>query len=64
MDEPNVKGATGSRRDEDIALDLMKFIAVTSGYGKTSSPEQGFKVIQIRKPKTMPTTCSTSTASV
>lgn len=27
----------GSRRNEDIALDLMKFIAMTTGYGKTSS---------------------------
>jgi hypothetical protein len=26
----------GSRRNEDIALDLMKFIAVTTNYGKTS----------------------------
>jgi hypothetical protein len=24
----------GTRRTEDIALDLMKFIALTSGYGK------------------------------
>ena len=25
----------GSRRNEDIALDLMKFVAMTTGYGKT-----------------------------
>jgi hypothetical protein len=25
----------GSRRNEDIALDLMKFIAITTSYGKT-----------------------------
>jgi hypothetical protein len=43
MDEPNVSGAAGRRRDEDIALDMMKFIAVTSGYGKTSSPGAGFQ---------------------
>ncbi len=24
----------GSRRNEDIALDMMKFIAATTGYGK------------------------------
>ena len=35
MDAPGVPAA-GSRRDEDIALDLMKFIAMTTGYGKTS----------------------------
>ena len=34
MDEPNVSGAAGRRRDEDIALDMMKFIAVTTAYGK------------------------------
>jgi hypothetical protein len=31
------------RRNEDIALDMMKFIAVTTGYGKTGSPEAGFQ---------------------
>ncbi len=43
MDEPNVSGAAGSRRDEDIALDMMKFIAVTSGYGKIGAPGAGFQ---------------------
>lgn len=28
-------GAAGSRRNEDIALEMMKFIAMTTGYGKT-----------------------------
>lgn len=27
----------GARRTEDIALDLMKFVALTSGYGKMQS---------------------------
>jgi len=36
MDVPGVP-AVGSRRDEDIALDLMKFVAMTTGYGKTTS---------------------------
>jgi len=27
----------GARRNEDIALDMMKFIAMTTGYGRTSS---------------------------
>jgi hypothetical protein len=26
-----------ARRNEDIALDLMKFIAMTTGYGRTAS---------------------------
>ena len=29
--------STGVRRTEDIALDLMKFIALTTGYGKMQS---------------------------
>jgi hypothetical protein len=33
----------GSRRDEDIALDLMKFIAMTTGYGKTTGAGVGFQ---------------------
>ncbi|MGA6987390.1 MAG: hypothetical protein WBZ01_15155 [Terriglobales bacterium] len=33
----------GTRRDEDIALDLMKFIAMTTGYGKTTGTGVGFQ---------------------
>jgi hypothetical protein len=33
-----LSGLLGSRRNEDIALDMMKFIAATTGYGKTSGP--------------------------
>ena len=45
MDEqqPQPPPAPGTRRDEDIALDMMKFIAVTTGYGKTSAAAAGFK---------------------
>jgi hypothetical protein len=35
--------AMGSRRDEDIALDLMKFIAMTTSYGKTAGTGVGFQ---------------------
>ena len=28
-------GIVGQRRNEDIALDMMKFIAATTNYGKT-----------------------------
>ncbi len=35
--------SVGSRRNEDIALDLMKFIALTTGYGKTGTPGAGFQ---------------------
>lgn len=40
MDVPGVPAA-GSRRNEDIALDLMKFIAMTTGYGKASTTAGG-----------------------
>jgi hypothetical protein len=33
----------GSRRNEDIALDMMKFIAITTGYGRTSGSGVGFQ---------------------
>ena len=36
-------GLVGPRRNEDIALDMMKFIAATTGYGKTSAPGAGFQ---------------------
>ncbi len=38
---PSVQGR--ARRDEDIALDLMKFIAMTTGYGRTTSSGVGFQ---------------------
>lgn len=33
----------GSRRNEDIALDLMRFVAMTTGYGRTTSTGVGFQ---------------------
>jgi hypothetical protein len=33
----------GTRRNEDIALDLMKFIAMTTGYGRTTGSGAGFQ---------------------
>jgi len=35
--------SVGSRRNEDIALDLMKFVAMTTGYGRTQSGGVGFQ---------------------
>ena len=40
MDVPGTP-AGGARRNEDIALDLMKFIAMTTGYGKNASTSGG-----------------------
>lgn len=41
--EVTVPGSFGSRRNEDIALDLMKFVASTTGYGKAGAPGLGFQ---------------------
>jgi hypothetical protein len=40
-ESPNL--TAGTRRNEDIALDLMKFIAMTTGYGRTTSSGVGFQ---------------------
>ena len=32
----------GARRNEDIALDLLKFVAATAGVGRTAVPSTGF----------------------
>jgi hypothetical protein len=42
MDESTTV-TSGSRRNEDIALDLMKFVAMTTGYGRTTSSGVGFQ---------------------
>ena len=43
MEEGSAPGHGSARRDEDIALDLMKFVAMTTGYGRTTSSGVGFQ---------------------
>ena len=43
MDESLHAGSGAARRNEDIALDLMKFVAMTTGYGRTTSTGLGFQ---------------------
>jgi hypothetical protein len=43
MEETPGTGKGAWRRDEDIALDLMKFVAMTTGYGRTTSAGVGFQ---------------------
>ncbi|MGA2569982.1 MAG: hypothetical protein ABSF23_05640 [Terracidiphilus sp.] len=43
--------ALGARRNEDIALDLMKFIAGTAGVGKPAAPSTGFSGMGAAKPE-------------
>lgn len=40
MDQP--QNASGARRNEDIALDLFKFVAGTTGAGRATAPSTGF----------------------
>ena len=43
MDEVPATGSGHARRNEDIALDLMKFVAMTTGYGRTTSTGSVFR---------------------
>ncbi len=42
MDPLPVAPGNGARRNEDIALDLLKFVAATAGVGRASLPSTGF----------------------
>jgi hypothetical protein len=50
MDAPNNAGQ-GIRRNEDIALDLMKFVAGVSGVGRPAVPSTGFSGTPAPKPE-------------
>lgn len=41
----------GARRNEDIALDLLKFVSVTAGVGRTATPSTGFSGATAPKPE-------------
>jgi hypothetical protein len=41
----------GARRDEDIALDLLKFVSVTVGVGRPAAPSTGFSGTPATKPE-------------
>jgi hypothetical protein len=41
----------GFRRNEDIALDLLKFVAATAGVGKPAAPSTGFTGTTAPKPE-------------
>jgi hypothetical protein len=40
--DPLTTNGLGARRNEDIALDLLKFVASTTGAGRTAVPSTGF----------------------
>ena len=41
----------GARRNEDIALDLLKFVAATAGVGRPAIPSTGFSGASAPKPE-------------
>jgi hypothetical protein len=41
----------GARRNEDIALDLLKFVAATTGVGRPAAPSTGFSGAAGTKPE-------------
>ncbi len=41
----------GARRNEDIALDLLKFVAGTAGVGRATTPSTGFSGSAAPKPE-------------
>jgi hypothetical protein len=41
----------GARRNEDIALDLLKFVASSAGVGRTVAPATGFSGAGSPKPE-------------
>jgi hypothetical protein len=49
MDVQDLAGL-GARRNEDIALDLMKFVAGTAGVGRQAVPSTGFSGSSAAKP--------------
>jgi hypothetical protein len=40
--ESTGNGGSGARRNEDIALDLLKFVAGSTGFGRPTAPAAGF----------------------
>jgi GTP cyclohydrolase III len=41
----------GARRNEDIALDLLKFVSLTAGVGRAATPSTGFSGAAVPKPE-------------
>jgi len=44
-------GVIGARRNEDIALDLLKFVAGSTGFGRPAAPSTGFSGTAAAKPE-------------
>jgi hypothetical protein len=51
MDQATQLGANLVRRDEDIALDLLKFVAATTNVAKPAGASTGFTAASTAKPE-------------
>lgn len=49
--EQSQNAPTGARRNEDIALDLFKFVASTTGAGRAAAQSTGFTASSGAKPE-------------
>ena len=49
--EQAVSPANSPRRNEDIALDLLKFVAGATGIGRAAAPSAGFVAASSSKPE-------------
>ena len=48
--DSTMNGSLGARRNEDIALDLLKFVAGVANIGKTATSSTGFVATGGNKP--------------
>ncbi len=51
MEKEVVGSGNGARRNEDIALDLLKFVAASTGFGRAVAPSTGFNSTPAPKPE-------------
>jgi hypothetical protein len=49
--DPIANAGLGARRNEDIALDLLKFVAATANLGRPQAPSAGFSGSPAPKPE-------------
>jgi hypothetical protein len=50
MESTGIAGS-GARSNEDIALDLLKFVAGSTGFGRAAAPSTGFSGTAAPKPE-------------
>ena len=49
--ETPLSATSGARSKEDIALDLLKFVAGSTGFGRPAAPSTGFSGAAAAKPE-------------